>query len=177
MSKLKDITGCRFGALVVLHRADRTGVAHWVCRCDCGTVKVVRGQNMTRKKSITRSCGCQQHTSIVKPDHAITRAFGGYKRNARIKNRCFDLTFEQFSDIVAKDCFYCGQPPSMTHSKAVVKRMYSGVDRKDSRVGYTPDNCLPCCTKCNTAKSDYTTEEFLTWVNQIAAHQAATQAA
>ena len=33
-----DITGQRFGRLVVVRRAERAGLskAHWICRCDCG---------------------------------------------------------------------------------------------------------------------------------------------
>jgi len=38
MSKLKDITGQKFGKLTVLYRngSNASGVAKWQCRCECG---------------------------------------------------------------------------------------------------------------------------------------------
>lgn len=46
MSKLKDITGERFGRLVVVKRVenDSNGQAMWLCQCDYGSEpKVIRG--------------------------------------------------------------------------------------------------------------------------------------
>lgn len=36
---------------------------------------------------------------------------------------------------------------------------YNGVDRLDSSMGYTPDNCVPCCWECNNMKGASLTEE------------------
>lgn len=51
-----DLTGQRFGRLVVVarHKAER-GVK-WECRCDCGRSSVVYGPNL--KSGGTKSCGC-----------------------------------------------------------------------------------------------------------------------
>lgn len=42
MGKLIDLTGQRFGRLTVIERAENSpnGAAKWVCRCDCGIVKM-----------------------------------------------------------------------------------------------------------------------------------------
>lgn len=65
MSKLIDLTGRRFGRLLVLGREGTyfsdEGVHScptWRCRCDCGAVVVVHGTNLRRGAS--RSCGCLQ---------------------------------------------------------------------------------------------------------------------
>ena len=58
MSK-KDLTGLRFGRLVVLKEAperDKYGAIQWLCRCDCGNEVVVKGYHLTNET--TRSCGC-----------------------------------------------------------------------------------------------------------------------
>jgi 5-methylcytosine-specific restriction endonuclease McrA len=34
-----------------------------------------------------------------------------------------------------------------------------GIDRVDNSIGYTPDNCVPCCTQCNRIKLDHLTYE------------------
>ena len=53
----RDLTGLRLGKLRVLERTGSSdGSALWRCRCDCGTVLVVRGGGLNSGK--TQSCGC-----------------------------------------------------------------------------------------------------------------------
>lgn len=58
MSKLKDLTGMRFGRLVVLQRGenDKSNKVRWICRCDCGKETLVRSSNLLN--GTTTSCGC-----------------------------------------------------------------------------------------------------------------------
>lgn len=57
MTALIDLTGCRFGRLEVLERAAAEGrPTRWLCRCACGTTKVIRGGDL--RSGATRSCGC-----------------------------------------------------------------------------------------------------------------------
>jgi hypothetical protein len=59
MPALKDYTGKKTGKLTVLRRFDRRGgVARWVCRCDCGTEKIVFQNALATGE--TASCGCMQ---------------------------------------------------------------------------------------------------------------------
>ncbi len=55
-----DLSGKTFGRLTVLHRAgisdDRQAL--WMCRCECGEQKKVRGRPLRR--GYTKSCGCLQ---------------------------------------------------------------------------------------------------------------------
>lgn len=53
-----DITGRRFGRLVVLRWEgySRSWQSMWRCRCDCGKEVVVMKWNLLRGR--TRSCGC-----------------------------------------------------------------------------------------------------------------------
>ena len=55
----KDLTGQRFGRLVVLGLADvpdRKGFIFWRVKCDCGTEKIIMQNNIIYGQ--TRSCGC-----------------------------------------------------------------------------------------------------------------------
>jgi hypothetical protein len=59
MGKLSDLTGRRVGRWIVLAlhpRRHRCGHALWLCRCDCGTERVVFGSNLHR--GLSASCGC-----------------------------------------------------------------------------------------------------------------------
>lgn len=64
-SRFKDLTGQRFGKLVVLSptekRADEGSVV-WLCRCDCGNLAEVSARRLTRGKA--RSCGCLSNPPI-----------------------------------------------------------------------------------------------------------------
>jgi hypothetical protein len=62
--KLIDLTGVRFGRLYVIGLAPekRYNKPAWLCRCDCGRVKVVPGNALRMGK--TRSCGCL-HQEVV----------------------------------------------------------------------------------------------------------------
>lgn len=59
-NKLKDLTGQRFGKLVVLERdfSKKYSKPHWKCQCDCGNITIVRGSHLTASTKPTRSCGC-----------------------------------------------------------------------------------------------------------------------
>lgn len=59
MPKLIDLTGQRFGRWTVLERApNRNRTVYWLCQCDCGTIKEVKGQCLREGEST--SCGCYQ---------------------------------------------------------------------------------------------------------------------
>ena len=57
MGKLIDLTGQRFGRLVVIGRGENKGrFTCWNCKCDCGNEKVIRATDL--KSGKTQSCGC-----------------------------------------------------------------------------------------------------------------------
>lgn len=55
---LIDLTGRRFGRLVVLHQepVEGSGKRMWRCRCDCGGESAPRGTDLMAGN--TKSCGC-----------------------------------------------------------------------------------------------------------------------
>lgn len=54
----KDLTGQRFGQLLVLEKLERKDSSHsyWKCLCDCGNTHEVRGSHLIDGN--VRSCGC-----------------------------------------------------------------------------------------------------------------------
>jgi len=55
-----NIAGQKFGRLTALERVEnaKNRDARWLCQCDCGNTKVVRGHYLTN--GTTKSCGCYQ---------------------------------------------------------------------------------------------------------------------
>ena len=86
------------------------------------------------------------------------RAFKAYQRNAKRRKIGFTLTLEEFTRLVEKPCVFCG-----THA--------GGVDRRDSRLGYYPENSQSCCGTCNRLKSNFQEYFFLSHVDKICRHQ------
>jgi len=81
-AKVNDLTGQKFGNLLVLKLdEERSEGQHvWQCQCDCGNIVSVRGGNL--KSGHTKSCGCRRSS--------------GEK-----KTRAKDLTGLQFGRLVA----------------------------------------------------------------------------
>lgn len=64
---LKDLTGQRFGRLVVLRKSEGNrpndkGRIFWECQCDCGNQVSVRAGALTSGN--TKSCGCARRTHL-----------------------------------------------------------------------------------------------------------------
>lgn len=189
-----DLTGLRFGRLVVLVLAEEHEIKHhvgrskyWVCHCDCGNDKVICSHALMT--GITTSCGCY-HSEISaqmgrntrgtkRPDVSLpiyvaglNGLYGKYKRQAKEKDRNFELTLEEFGDLTKQNCHYCGKDPLQSFHKNQFNGdyLYNGLDRMDSSKGYTIDNVVTCCGECNRRKSDMPYEEFLAWIERVYNH-------
>ena len=96
--------------------------------------------------------------------------YSHYRQSARYKDLIFNIPYEKFLELSQQDCHYDASPPSnickSKHNKEDF--IYNGLDRIDSSKGYTLDNVVPCCAKCNRAKLDMSPEEFLDWRRRIA---------
>jgi len=80
---LIDLTGTRFGDVVVVDRAPNRGAyTMWNCQCDCGSTIVAYAHNL-RSKS-TYSCGCKSPNRMYKSVDLTGRTFG----LLTVKKRC-----------------------------------------------------------------------------------------
>ena len=67
--------------------------------------------------------------------------FSALRRAALSRNLPFALTMDQHQQLIAgKKCHYCEGPLPTT---------VGGLDRKNSELGYSIENCVPCCRSCN----------------------------
>ena len=109
-------------------------------------------------------------------DPAINMYLRYYKDGARKRNIEFNLTPDEFSNLISKNCYYCGAEPR-THelvSKSLANKKYilvaNGIDRFDNNEGYNTSNCVPCCTLCNTMKSNLSYNNFKEHITKIYNH-------
>jgi hypothetical protein len=65
-------------------------------------------------------------------------------RNARSRNLQVEISQEYFEKLIKENkCHYCFQ---------ALPAAGSSVDRVDNKLGYTENNVVPCCKRCNNLK-------------------------
>lgn len=138
MRQLIDLTGQRFGRLLVLERSVRQsgGNSAWVCRCDCGAVKVIRGAHMRSGRSA--SCGCLMRDLKIKPDDQITYNSAHY----RIKRA------RGYPSAHACGCGRTAEDWALRHDAPVT---HVGDDGHGNRVLFSGDpyDYVPLCKVCH----------------------------
>jgi len=167
-----NLAGQKFGNLIVIKYVWHTpkkgsSQFRWKCQCDCGEVSYIRSSNLSDGSRIDcKKCSKKrQAAKQVLPEKlsVLHRIFRTYKRSAKDKKLSFNLTLEEFDDILQKNCEYCGETPKEYNDG--YRR--NGIDRIDSSIGYHQSNIVPCCEMCNRAKLDYTQSSFFEWVKKI----------
>lgn len=172
MTLLTDLTGEFFGKWEVLRRAvpARSGnETMWLCRCTgCDLEKSVQANNLTGK----RTSGCRNcRVRLPHLEASFNGLFNSYRRSAERTRRIFRLSKREFRRLTSLDCHYCGRPPSQVWKRGATNGhyTYNGIDRQNNKRGYVKGNCLPCCFRCNFLKAAAPYEDFLNWINRIAA--------
>jgi hypothetical protein len=165
-----DLLGCRFYNLVVIDKAppSKGNKTIWKCQCDCGAVKLVGAHEL--RVGNTKSCGCRKGRYLPKGDAIFNAVFRSYENHANDRNLAFDLSIEEFKNITQQNCFYCGVAPFTTRKYKNNHFTYNGIDRVDNSLGYSLENAVPCCKICNSAKSDRSYDDFISWVERIHEH-------
>lgn len=147
---LPDPVGRRFGRWTVLARADKSPAkeSHWLCRCDCGTERVVVRSTLRRP---TASCGCwnREQKRALRFKHGCSsrtnNATPEYRAWLGMKARCYDPSQPHFKQYGGRGITVSerwrhdflsfladmGVKPSPKHS----------LDRIDPNGHYTPNNC------------------------------------
>ncbi len=174
-----DLTGRKFGKLLVLERAGFIGgYRAWKVHCDCGTEKIVTGTGLL---SGTKSCGCARIEGAMKArgqkdllplgEAAFRHLKQDYQCNAFERNLGWEISDEYLRWVIHQPCFYCGDPPANRICKKSGDLVYSGLDRRNSEGDYEENNVVPCCRRCNFMKWRMSVEEFLVQIQKIAARQ------
>jgi len=166
----------KFNRLTVLEfvgiQSDGHRESLWKCRCDCGKEIVTTGNSLTSGN--TKSCGCyhkdrtRELFSSSIEDLTVSRVLCDYRKSAHIKGHLFELSREHIASLVNEDCYYCGAKPSnklRQHNRVIT---YQGIDRLDNTKGYTPDNVVPCCIRCNKMKKALSHDVFVLHILKIA---------
>lgn len=166
--------GNKYNRLTVvgISHKDKRHRVHYLCKCDCGTVKSIQYSLLTSGN--TKSCGCfgKERRKLNRlPDNRgiINQIILQIKRHAKGRNIDYKLSYELVKDLITKPCYYCADP----HSNNKINKhnpfgfKYNGIDRINSSLHYTKDNVVTCCRRCNLAKRDMSVAEFRDWIQRL----------
>ena len=90
----------------------------------------------------------------------VSGRFRGYIAHAKTRGVVFELTLEDFIGLWGRPCHYCGDKIDAV-----------GIDRIDSKLGYTLSNVCPCCAVCNRMKLHHSVDFFLAQCEKIYTHR------
>lgn len=147
--KAIDLTGCRFGKLLVIERSPEniSNRPAWICMCDCGNKSVVRGAVLRRGDTI--SCGCmagfRRIYGVKSPERTKSHKNRLYHTWSQMIRRCTRDTTSQFEYYKGRGISVCQEWNSFdTFADWALSNGYRNdleLDRIDSDKDYSPDNC------------------------------------
>lgn len=136
-----DLTGKRFGRLVVVsfHGRSKNRHAVWNCICDCGEKPACLGEKMINGE--TKSCGC------IRREYMTTHGQSthpNYHTWAGMVARCHDPTDRGFKNYGGRGIKVCNEwrtNPAKFFSDMGERPYGTSIDRIDNNKGYYPGNC------------------------------------
>lgn len=148
------------------------------CLCDCGIEFITRLDGAKSKKGC-RSCGTKyggKNRILPEFEAAKRNYYSSYKGNAVARDLIFNLTRDDFDNLISQNCSYCGMSPQdqsyLSKSTKKYDKFYaSGIDRINNELGYELNNCVPCCKKCNMMKVTMDVNEFTNHILAIYEYQ------
>ena len=114
------------------------------CRSKCKKIDDKRCNRYDKKKSLVNN-------------------YYEIKRSAEKRNIDFNLDKNYVEKLVISECFYCGSKSE--------KEFLNGIDRLNSTIGYTEDNCISCCNTCNIIKGSLDPTTFINRCEHICTYR------
>jgi len=153
-----DISGKKFGMLTVIKYSHAVGyLAFWLCKCDCGKLKVLKGRDI--KYGNTKSCGCLRDKLMHEQKHALKHGMKNKKLYSvwrAMKKRCECKTVYYFKRYGGRGIKVCDEwhDPSKFFKWALSHGYKEGlsIDRINNDGNYYPSNCQWITRSENTKK-------------------------
>ena len=155
MPSFIDLTGQRFGSVVVLKRAANSNrnEVMWICRCDCGNGFTTRARSL--RSGETTSCGCArlEHALAAmkkantkhgaSPHRGYTKLYNTW---LRMKGRCCNPKNDRYQYYGARGISVCEEWKNdfaVFREWALSNGYKEGlsIDRINVNGNYCPENC------------------------------------
>ena len=150
-TKKRDLTGMRFGRLIVIEEAPqiKPGKTRWLCRCDCGEEKIINGRELMAGD--TQSCGCLKRELVAKRMSHLLRTHGEsrtklYRKWYSMIGRCSNPKDVNYKNYGFRGINVCQEWESdfLSFKDWALSHGYLDgleIDRIDVNKDYCPENC------------------------------------
>ncbi len=149
---IKDLTGHKFGRLLVLQLIPRPRGAAFRCQCDCGHQCEVRGTHL--RTGHTKSCGCYEteHKARRETTHGESKkrsqhcpASPEYRCWCGMRTRCNNANHDDYRLYGARGIRVCERWDKFENFLKDMGRKPRGgrysIERIKNELGYEPGNC------------------------------------
>lgn len=143
-------------------QGDISGYCRMCKSCRNHARDMVRGQVNARRKIACR-------TSV---ERYIRYLFHASSRRAKQRKLCYEVTLEFLLEryhLQDGRCYYSGEPMTFLKTKETTN---ISIERKDSSIGYTPENVVLCCYFVNMSKGHWPVQEWIYWADKVRNHLA-----
>ena len=144
MSRFEDLTGRKFGRLIVIKRDITSRRTKWICKCECGNIKSVYACHL--KDGSSTSCGCFQKEKAKQSNskHGYTKT-SLHNRWKTMKQRCCNKNDKNYKNYGGRGITVCDEWKDVNNffEWAIANGYQENleIDRIDNNKGYFPENC------------------------------------
>lgn len=143
----------RYGRLLVIKRSEKKylGQSIWLCKCDCGNIKNVKGGCLTAGQ--TKSCGCirSERAEVLNRTHGMSKTHPWFVWMG-LKDRCDNKKSPKYKNYGGRGITYCGEwvvfenfwkDMGVDYKKHLLEygKKQTTLDRINNDGEYSKDNC------------------------------------
>ena len=138
--RITNLVGFRSGMLIAIKM---NGViktrATWVCKCDCGSYRIVPSQELIR--GTATSCGCRKYQHRIKHGQSRHRLYDLW---CSMFKRCYDKSATNYKYYGARGITVCDEWRDINVFLSDMEASYVEgltLDRINNEKGYCKENC------------------------------------
>lgn len=110
MGKKVEMIGKKIGRLTIIketNKRDKNGNIYYLCKCDCGKEKIIKGQSI--RAGSTLSCGCLHKEKVTKNGNEKRYGTRLYMIYRNMIQRCYNPNAKHYSRYGGRDIIICDE--------------------------------------------------------------------
>lgn len=145
---LKNLVGNTYGKLTVVALDKiKSGRSYWLCKCQCGKVKTIRGDTLQK----IQSCGCVKKTQDIQNLHIKTNHkmsnHPAYNIWVKMMDRCYKPNSRFYKNYGGRNIKVCDEWHNViafcewADKNGYIANENLSIERIDVNGNYEPNNC------------------------------------